>query len=169
MVKWPDTWLLRKEAMTPSWSSNQALARDREGMQRFSTRVFAMKGRAEQIETNVLDAVGIARFTSRWHFTETTPDGAAIEKEWIATSAFRKGRDGPWRMAIHNSHGRAILTKVSAWRASGFPRQAPILALNVSFRAEADILDRSFDRLAWSWFPYRRVTRNSRSWGMLST
>lgn len=86
------------------------LARGKEELRRFFAHVFALNGRAEQIETNVLDAGDVALFTSRWRFTGTTSDGAPIEKESIATSVFRKGRDGLWRMAIDNSHGPAILT-----------------------------------------------------------
>jgi uncharacterized protein (TIGR02246 family) len=90
------------------------VARGKEELQRFFSHVFALQGRAEQIETNVLDAGDVALFTSRWRFTGTTSDGTPIEKESIATSVFRKGQDGLWRMAIDNSHGPAILTNASA-------------------------------------------------------
>ena len=90
------------------------LARGKEEIERFFMHVFALRGRVEQIETNVLEAGGgIALFTSRWRFIGTMSDGTPIEKESIATSVFR-GRDGLWRMAIDNSHGPAILTKASA-------------------------------------------------------
>ena len=85
------------------------LARGKEELTRFFLRVFSLKGIAEQIETNVLESGDIALFTSRWSFTGTTSDGTPFQKESIATSVFRKGADGGWRMVIDNSHGPAIL------------------------------------------------------------
>lgn len=85
------------------------LARGKAELERFFSHVFAMKGRAEQIQTNVLESGDIALFTSKWRFTGTAADGTPLQKESIATSVFRKGNDGLWRMVIDNSYGPAIL------------------------------------------------------------
>lgn len=85
------------------------LARGKQELKSFFSRVFALKGVAEQIETNVLESGDIALFTSRWRFTGVTPDGTPFQKESTATSVFRKGEDGGWRMVIDNSHGPAVL------------------------------------------------------------
>jgi len=89
------------------------LARGKDELTRFFLHVFALKGTATQIETNVLESGDIALFTSRWRFTGTTQDGTPFQKESIATSVFRKGKDGRWRMVIDNSHGPAVLTGVA--------------------------------------------------------
>jgi uncharacterized protein (TIGR02246 family) len=86
------------------------LARGREELRAFFKRVFALKGKAEQMETHVLESGDIALFTSRWRFTGIAPDGTSFQKESIATSVFRKGEDGGWRMVIDNSHGPAVLS-----------------------------------------------------------
>lgn len=86
------------------------LARGREELKRFFLHVFTLRGTAEQMETNVLESGNIALFTSRWRFTGTAPDGSPFQRESIATSVFRKGADGGWRMVIDNSHGPAVLT-----------------------------------------------------------
>jgi len=89
------------------------LARGKDELTRFFSHVFTLKGAATQIETNVLESGDIALFTSRWRFTGTTLDGTPFQKESIATSVFRKGIDGGWRMVIDNSHGPAVLTGVA--------------------------------------------------------
>lgn len=85
------------------------LARGKEELKRFFLHVFAFKWTAEQIETNVLESGNIALFTSRWRLTGVAADGVPFQKESIATSVFRRGEDGGWRMVIDNSHGPAIL------------------------------------------------------------
>jgi uncharacterized protein (TIGR02246 family) len=89
------------------------LARGKDELAKFFSHVFALKGTASQIETKVLESGDIALFTSRWRFAGTTLDGTPFQKESIATSVFRKGLDGNWRMVIDNSHGPAILIGVA--------------------------------------------------------
>lgn len=89
------------------------LARGKDELARFFLHVFALKGAATQIETNVLQSGELALFTSRWRFTGTTLDGTSFQKESIAISVFRKGVDGGWRMVIDNSHGPAVLTGIA--------------------------------------------------------
>lgn len=88
------------------------LARGKPDLRKFFLHVFALKGTAEQIDTHVLESGDVALFTSRWRFTGTASDGARFQKESIATSVFRKGDDGGWRIVIDNSHGPAVLTGV---------------------------------------------------------
>lgn len=86
------------------------VARGRAELSRFFEFLFTLNGRAEQLQTHVLEAGEIALFTSRWRFTGTTPDGKPIEKEAVATSVFRRAPDGAWRMIIDNSHGPSVLS-----------------------------------------------------------
>ena len=90
------------------------LARGKDELTRFFLHVFALKGHATQFETKVLESGDIALLTSRWRFAGTTLDGTPFQKESIATSVFRRGVDGGWRMVIDNSHGPAILAGVTA-------------------------------------------------------
>ncbi|MEO6926980.1 MAG: DUF4440 domain-containing protein [Rhodanobacter sp.] len=90
------------------------VARGKDELERFFLHVFALKGHATQIETKVLESGDIALFTSRWQFVGTTPDATPFQKESIATSVFRRGIDGGWRMVIDNSHGPAILPGLAA-------------------------------------------------------
>ena len=90
------------------------LARGKDELARFFAHGFALKVSATQIETNVIESGDLALFTSRWRLAGTTLDGTPFEKESIATSVFRKGADGGWRMVIDNSHGPAVLTGTAA-------------------------------------------------------
>lgn len=90
------------------------VARGKDELTRFFLHVFALKGHATQIETKLLESGDIALFTSRWRFVGTTLEGVPFEQESIATSVFRRGVDGGWRMVIDNSHGPAILTGIAA-------------------------------------------------------
>ena len=86
------------------------LARGKDELARFFSHAFALKGTATQIETNVLESGDIALFTSSWRFVGANLDGTPFQRESIATSVFRKGLDGGWRMVIDNSYGPAILS-----------------------------------------------------------
>jgi len=86
------------------------LARGKEELRRVFAYLFTLNGKAHQIQTNVIESGDIALFTSRWSFEGIGPNGESFKKESIATSVFRKGQDGTWRMIIDNSHGPAVLT-----------------------------------------------------------
>jgi ketosteroid isomerase-like protein len=61
---------------------------------------------AKQLTTQVIEAEGVALFLSRW--TLQQKDGAA-ERTFIATTVFRKQRDGGWKALIDNPFGPLIL------------------------------------------------------------
>ena len=58
-----------------------------------------------QIQTNTLEADGIALFISRWELTVNGQD----PQTFIATVVFRKQSDGGWKALIDNAYGPAIL------------------------------------------------------------
>lgn len=71
--------------------------------------ILGFEGVATQIKTNVIEAGGIALFTSKWNFTGKTPDRTPFSRDSVATSVFRKQADGKWRCIVDNSYGPAIL------------------------------------------------------------
>ena len=60
---------------------------------------------AKQIKTHVVEADGVALFTSRWSLT--VDDEAP--QEFIATTVFRRQADGGWKALIDNARGPRIL------------------------------------------------------------
>ncbi len=63
---------------------------------------------ARQDVVRVIANGNLALFLSRW--TLTTPAaGSEGEQHHVATSVFRKGADGRWRLSIDNSFGPALL------------------------------------------------------------
>ena len=60
---------------------------------------------AKQIKTHVVEADGIALFTSRWSLNvDDQPP-----QELIATTVFRRQPDGGWKALIDNARGPLIL------------------------------------------------------------
>ena len=60
---------------------------------------------ARQIRTHVVEADGIALFTSRWSLAvDDEPP-----QEFIATTVFRRQPDGGWKALIDNARGPLIL------------------------------------------------------------
>jgi uncharacterized protein (TIGR02246 family) len=90
------------------------LARGRDELKTFFQRAFALGGKAVQLETHVIESGDLALFTSRWRFTGVAADGTSFQKDAIATSVFRKGEDGGWRLVIDNAYGPAVLTGTPA-------------------------------------------------------
>lgn len=60
---------------------------------------------AKQIKTHVVEADGVALFTSRWSLTV----GDEPPQEFIATTVFRRQPDGGWKALIDNARGPLIL------------------------------------------------------------
>lgn len=60
---------------------------------------------AKQVKTHVIEADGVALFTSRW--TLSVP--GAPTQTFIATTVFRKQPDGGWKALIDNARGPLIL------------------------------------------------------------
>ena len=60
---------------------------------------------AKQIKTHVVEADGVALFTSRWCLTiDDKPP-----QEFIATTVFRRQSDGTWKALIDNARGPLVL------------------------------------------------------------
>ncbi|HET9032914.1 MAG TPA: SgcJ/EcaC family oxidoreductase [Dokdonella sp.] len=64
---------------------------------------------AKQEVIRVIPNGDIALFLSRWTLTTAVPDSDDERQQYVATSVFRKGVDGRWRLAIDNSFGPMIL------------------------------------------------------------
>ena len=60
---------------------------------------------AKQIKTHVVEADGIALFTSRWSLTIADKP----PQEFIATTVFRQQLDGGWKALIDNARGPLVL------------------------------------------------------------
>ena len=60
---------------------------------------------ARQIRTHVVEADGIALFTSRWSLTVADEP----PQEFIATTVFRQQPDGGWKALIDNARGPLVL------------------------------------------------------------
>lgn len=60
---------------------------------------------AKQIKTHVVQADGVALFTSRWSLTV----GHESPQEFIATTVFRQQSDGGWKALIDNAQGPLVL------------------------------------------------------------
>lgn len=84
------------------------IARGKEELRKFFTQLFALKGEAHQIKTHVIESGNIALFLSKWRFAGEGPGGQPFSRESVATSVFRKGIDGKWRIVIDNSLGPAM-------------------------------------------------------------
>ena len=59
----------------------------------------------KQLQTHVVEAGGIALFTSRWNLLV---EGAPPEI-FVATTVFRKQADGGWKALIDNARGPLVL------------------------------------------------------------
>jgi uncharacterized protein (TIGR02246 family) len=68
-----------------------------------------IKGTAKQEKSHVIEAGDIALFTSKWSYSGETADGTPITRESHATTIFRKGKDGRWRIVVDNSWGPAVI------------------------------------------------------------
>ena len=62
--------------------------------------------RVEQLETHLIEADGIALFTSRYTLT----DGDAPPQTFISTVVLRQQSDGTWKNLIDNARGPAVLS-----------------------------------------------------------
>ena len=60
---------------------------------------------ARQLQIRVLEADGIALFTSRWSLSQP----GQTQKTFISTTVLRQQRDGGWKALIDNAQGPAIL------------------------------------------------------------
>lgn len=85
------------------------IARGKSEISDFYKYIFQMDIKASQLTTNMLESGNIALFTSKWVAEGQTQNGEKFSNENIATSVFRKGSDGKWRLVIDNSFGPEVL------------------------------------------------------------
>jgi ketosteroid isomerase-like protein len=72
--------------------------------------IFAhIKGVARQEKTHVIEAGGVALFTSRWSFSCVTSAGESVSRESFASVVLRRNEAGGWRILVDNSWGPAVL------------------------------------------------------------
>ena len=76
------------------------LIRGKENLRKFFRGVFASGLKARQEKTHVIENGDIALFLSRW-----TLSG----QQFVATSIFKRSKNGMWRLSIDNSFGPAVL------------------------------------------------------------
>lgn len=71
----------------------------------FFARAMQSGSVAKQLQTQVIEADGVALFLSRW----TLQVKGASERTFTATTVFRKQPDGGWKALIDNPFGPLIL------------------------------------------------------------
>lgn len=87
---------------------NRSIA-GREQLRGFFELFLASKSMARQEVVRVIANGDLALFLSRWILT-TPLSGAAVDTQHhVATSVFRRGADGYWRLSIDNSFGPSVL------------------------------------------------------------
>ena len=80
-------------------------ARGTEELRSFFARAMQSGASAKQLQTQVIEADGVALFLSRW----TLHVKGATERTFTATTVFRKQPDGGWKALIDNPFGPLIL------------------------------------------------------------
>ena len=66
---------------------------------------------AKQDRMHVTAQGDLALYLSHWTLTTPVPGGPAGEQHHVATSVFRRGIDGRWRLVIDNSFGPLVLER----------------------------------------------------------
>jgi uncharacterized protein (TIGR02246 family) len=77
----------------------------RDEIRRAFAPIIANGARARQLTTRVIEADGVALFLSHWTLT----GDLGGESHLTATTVFRRGPDGTWRILIDNSFGPLVL------------------------------------------------------------
>ena len=85
------------------------LARGRTELRAFFKSVIAAGGVAKQLKTYVIEADGVALFTSRWTLAKPDQNTVGEARTFIATTVLRKQQDGTWKALIDNAFGPLIL------------------------------------------------------------
>ena len=80
-------------------------ARGTAELRSFFARAMQSGSSAKQLQTQVIEADGVALFLSRW----TLHVKGATERTFTATTVFRKQPDGGWKALIDNPFGPLIL------------------------------------------------------------
>lgn len=87
--------------VAPSW-----FARGTAMLREAFTHLVREGGQAQVLESRVLAAGDVALFVARWQLRQQT-SGDTLPQ--TATSVFRRGADGQWRLQIDNAFGPRIL------------------------------------------------------------
>lgn len=69
----------------------------------FFSRILHTGLSARQLKTHIVEADDVALFVSRWILQGDR------ERQFVATSVFRKQQDGRWKVLIDNPFGPAVL------------------------------------------------------------
>jgi uncharacterized protein (TIGR02246 family) len=85
------------------------IAKGKAELRRAFEVILGSGGSAKQEKTHVIEAGDVALFLSRWTLSAQAPDGTRIRNQFFATSVFRKGADGRWRLVIDNAFGPALV------------------------------------------------------------
>jgi ketosteroid isomerase-like protein len=89
---------------------NQTLTvRGAEELRSFFARVMPSGGTAKQLKTRVVEADGVALFTSHWTFNARGATAVSEPPTFTATTVLRKQPDGGWKILIDNPYGPQIL------------------------------------------------------------
>ncbi len=81
------------------------VARGAEELRSFFARAMQSGSSAKQLQTQVIEADGVALFVSRWVLQVK----GAADRTFTATTVFRKQPDGGWKALIDNPFGPLIL------------------------------------------------------------
>lgn len=81
----------------------------KDNLRAFFELFLASESLARQDRVKVLMNGDLALFLSRWTLLTPAPGTTPREQHLVATSVFRKGTDGRWRLAIDNSFGPMVL------------------------------------------------------------
>jgi len=97
---------------------NGNLARGKAEVRRAFEQILPPNGSVRQMTTRVIEADGIALFTSHWIHSGIDASGNTFAWQHTATTVFRKQGDGQWRALIDNPFGPAILGSLAPLNAA---------------------------------------------------
>jgi uncharacterized protein (TIGR02246 family) len=95
------------EAVIIAQPGNIARGRDavRAALQGFISLKPSLKGGAHQ----VIEAGGVALYSSKWTLVGTSPEGKQVEMSGTSSDVLRQQKDGRWLVAVDNPWGTSIV------------------------------------------------------------
>jgi uncharacterized protein (TIGR02246 family) len=81
----------------------------KDALRGFFERFIESDSLARQDAVRVIANGDLALFLSRWTLTTRVAGANDDEQHFVATSVFRRGVDGRWRLSIDNSFGPMVL------------------------------------------------------------
>ncbi|MCB1915195.1 MAG: SgcJ/EcaC family oxidoreductase [Rhodocyclaceae bacterium] len=85
------------------------IAQGRDALQPFFEYLFGQEISIRQLCNQVLISGDSALLLARWEAVGTTPAGAWVSPQSVATVVLARGADGRWRLVIDNAYGAEIL------------------------------------------------------------